>query len=94
MVPFTNPAHILWLIRQGQASDWQSLCHSVGIDPDDRYTHFAMLMGSLRSLLHAGLITTNVPLDYETVKNLTFAVTPSIDHSTCLGSKSVSARGN
>jgi hypothetical protein len=44
--------------------------------PDDRYTAFGGLMSALEILSEAKLISTNHPLDEESVDTLTFAVTP------------------
>jgi hypothetical protein len=71
-----NPSYVLWVIRQGRGSTWESLCRSVGMAPDDRYTLFGGLMGALETLSKAKLISTNHPLDKESVDTLTFAVTP------------------
>ena len=74
-----NPAYILWLIREGRGATWQSLCQSLGMDPDNRFTAFGTLMISLQSLSRAKLISTNQPLeplDEQSVETLTFSVTP------------------
>lgn len=51
-----NPAKILLLVRDGVATDVDSLCKAMGITPTS-YTMKVILLGNLSNLREAGLIT-------------------------------------
>lgn len=52
-----NPqVYILWLLRSGRASDWESLAREFGLDPGFFDTASAVLLNHLHALQAAGLI--------------------------------------
>jgi len=53
-----NPkVYILWLLRNERVTDWTSLVHELGLEPDVHYSPSWVLLDYLHSLQKAGLIT-------------------------------------
>lgn len=55
-----NPANILLLFREGVVSDWESLCHALGVpkyvNNPDRYSGGSNIKAIVQNLINAGLL--------------------------------------
>jgi len=59
------PIYILWLLRDGRVTDFESLAREFGFHPRHMHTGHYMVINYLRSLEEAGLIVTKWPAKEE-----------------------------
>ena len=75
-----HSAYVLWLIRQGDATTWSTLCAHFGMNPTEHLTQQNMLHEALRELLRAQLIEADGAIDtlYDRNKatDISFSITP------------------
>jgi hypothetical protein len=68
-----NAAKVLLLFRIGVASDWASLCHAFGLDPDRLETSGYFLQDIVKTLLEANLIVADYPTNFRNRGNIKFS---------------------